>query len=351
MKRINFIHVGLGNYSYQRLNILANNKKYNLVGLVDIDKNKVKDLKNEYKKIFFNSISQATKKVNADACFIYVSADKHAKLVCEGLQNKLHTFCVKPIALNAKEFKKIMHLKNKYKNLILVQGQNNQFNDASIEMKKILNDKNIFGNFKLGYCVTWGRQVLQSKNAKVDTMTDGSFFHSMAIHQLGQLVSCLGLPESVFCKSPTGGDSTIGYRNIKRTGSGTVIFDYGNGKYFTYLGNRSGHGNPKGYAARWSGEWLFNGSKSDLKRSGGRVTLFSNGTIKKDTYLQDIDDYQILDDERQYNLFFHSIVNKNKYFEKQTLETWLLMEACNLSSRNNTIINLKKLKKTLNFKL
>ncbi len=345
MKRINFIHVGLGHYSCQRLEILSKNQKYNLVGLVDIDRNKIKNLNKDHKKIFFTTISQAKKKVKADACFIYVSASKHAKLVRESLENNLHTFCVKPLALNSKEFKKIINLKNKNKNLILVQGQNNQWNDASIEMKKILNDKNIFGDFKLGYCITWGRQVLQSKNAKVDTTTDGSFFHSMAIHQLGQMVSCLGLPRSVFCKSPIGGDTSIGYKKVKRTAAGTVIFDYGNERYFTYIGNRSAHGNPDGFAARWSGDWLFNGSKADIKRSGGRVTVFSKGTIRKDTYLQDIDDYQILDDERQYNLFFNSIINKNKFFEKQTLETWLLMEACNISSRNNTIVDLKKLKK------
>ncbi len=351
MKKINFILVGLGNYSCQRLDILEKNKKYNLVGLVDTDKKKIKKFPKEYKKMFFQSISQANKKVSADACFIYVSAYNHAKLVCESLENNLHTFCVKPIALNHKEFKKILKIKNQRKNLILVQGQNNQWNDASIEMNKILNDKKIFGSFKLGYCITWGRQVLQNQNAQIDAKTDGSFFHSMAIHQLGQLVASLGLPHTVFCKSPRGGDKTIGYKNINRTGSGTVIFDYGEGRYFTYLGNRSGHGNPRGFAARWSGDWMFNGTRGDLKRSGGRITVFSDGSIKKDSYLQDIDDFQILDDERQYNLFFSSIVNKLKYLEKQSLETWLLMEACNISSKKSKVVNLKELKKALGFNL
>jgi len=351
MKKINFIHVGLCNYSIQRLEILKKNKNFNLVGLVDIDKNKINNLSKENKKIFFSSISKANAKVKADAAFIYVSANKHAKLVCESLVNNLHTLCVKPISLNFQDFKKIMKIKSKKRNLLLIQGQNNQWNDASLQMKNIINDKNLYGNFKLGYCVTWGRQILLNKNARVDTDTDGSFFHSMACHQLGQLVAILGLPLSVYCKSPIGGDRRIGYKNISRTGSGSVIFDYGQGRYFTYIGNRSAHGNPQGFAGRWSGDWLFNGTKCDLKRSGGRITVYSNGAVIKDSYLQDIDDYQILDDERQYDNFYKSIITKNRSIEKNTLETWLLMEACNISSRKNKKINISDLKKNIGLKL
>jgi len=351
MKKINFIHVGLGNYSIQRLEILKKNKNFNLVGLVDTDKNKIFNLSKENRKIFFSSISKANAKVKADAAFIYVSANKHAKLVCESLVNNLHTLCVKPISLNFQDFKKIIKIKSKKRNLLLIQGQNNQWNDASLQMKKIINNKNFYGNFKLGYCVTWGRQILTNKNARKDSESDGSFFHSMACHQLGQLVAILGLPLSVYSKSSIGGDRYIGYKNIPRTASGSVIFDYGKARYFTYIGNRSAHGNPQGFAGRWSGDWLFNGTKCDLKRSGGRITVYSNGAVIKDSYLQDIDDYQILDDERQYDNFYKSIITKNRSLEKSTLETWLLMEACNISSRKNKKINISDLKKNIGFKL
>lgn len=346
MKKIKFIHVGLGSYSFQRLEILKKNKNFQLVGIVDKNREHLKKLNKLEKKIFFRSISQAKKKVDAEACFIYVSATQHAKLVMESLKNNLHTFCVKPLALNLKDFKSIIKLKKKNK-LVLVQGQNNQWNDASLEMKRIINNKKLFGKFKLGYCIIWGRQVLLSKNARVDTKIDGSFFHSMACHQLGQLVSCMGLPKNVYCKSSPGGLGKIGYNKTPRTSSGNIIFDYGDGRYFNYIGNRSGHGNPKGFAARWSGEWMFGGSKGDVKRSGGRITLFSEGMIKKDTYLQDIDDFQKIDDGRQYNYFYNSLISKDKIIEKQSLSTWLLMEACNISSRKGKIVNINNLKKFL----
>jgi len=99
--------------------------------------------------------------------------------------------------------------------------------------------------------------------------------------------------------------------------------------------------------ARGSGSWLFHGTMSDLKRSGGRITVFSNGQVKKDSYLQDIDDFQILDDQRQYESFYKSIINNDKLLEKETLETWILMEACNISSRRNKVIKISTLKKEL----
>ena len=346
MRKIKFIHVGLGSYSFQRLEILKKNKNFQLVGIVDKNREHLKKLNKLEKKIFFRSISLAKKKVDAEACFIYVSANQHAKLVTESLKNNLHTFCVKPLALNSKEFKSIIKLKKKNK-LVLVQGQNNQWNDASLEMQRITNNKKLFGKFNLGYCIIWGRQVLLSKNARVDTKIDGSFFHSMACHQLGQLVACLGLPKSVYCKSSPGGLKSIGYNKTSRTGSGNIIFDYGNGKYFNYVGNRTGHGNPKGFAARWSGEWMFGGSKGDLRRSGGRITFFSDGMIKKDTYLQDVDDFQKLDDARQYENFYDALKLKKNYIEKQSLDTWILMEACNISSREKKIVNINSLRKFL----
>ncbi len=60
MKKINFILVGLGNYSCQRLDILEKNKKYNLVGLVDTDKKKNKKISKRIQKNVF-SINLASK--------------------------------------------------------------------------------------------------------------------------------------------------------------------------------------------------------------------------------------------------------------------------------------------------
>ncbi len=116
MKLIKFLHVGLGNYSSQRLEILKKNKNFKLVGLVDTDRKKKNNLTEKEKNFFFSSISSAQKQVKADAAFIYVSAKKHANLICEGLENNLHILCVKPISFNLLDFKKIIKIKKKKNN-------------------------------------------------------------------------------------------------------------------------------------------------------------------------------------------------------------------------------------------
>ena len=44
----------------------------------------------------------------------------------------------------------------------------------------------------------WGRQNLKSDKPLVDVNQEG-FFHSMGVHQLGQIVMSIGMPKSVIC--------------------------------------------------------------------------------------------------------------------------------------------------------
>ena len=69
----------------------------------------------------FTSITEAQKNIKL-RFVLYMWPQVHAKLIIESLENKLHTFCVKSIASNLNEFKKIIDVKNKHKDLKLVQG-------------------------------------------------------------------------------------------------------------------------------------------------------------------------------------------------------------------------------------
>ena len=84
-------------------------------------------------------------------------------MIIESLENKLHTFCVKSIASNLNEFKKIIDVKNKHKDLISAR-LNNQWNEASLKMQELLNDKNEFGDLKMGNCIMWGDKILKVTN-------------------------------------------------------------------------------------------------------------------------------------------------------------------------------------------
>ena len=340
--------MGLGKFSIDRLKINLKNNYFDTVAFVDIDKEKaIRELKSikgiieDYDKRIFTSISDAKKAFQAEACFIYVSSEHHANLIIESLENQLHTFCVKSIACNIEEFKKILAAKKRNKKFLLINGLNNRWSDASLKMQDLLNDKEKFGDFLIGYCICWGRQSLKSEKPLIDSISDGIFFHSMGCHQLSQLVAAIGLPKTITCISPVQEDNEIGYYNINRTAGGTCLLEYSNETVFSYIGTRAGHSNPFGFASRWSGSWMFHGSKADIKREGGRISVFQKDRMVEDIYLKDLDIGLIEDDRRQIEAFYKEIINKT-FLQKQSLEIWILMEALNISSRENKKIYINK---------
>ena len=64
--------------------------------------------------------------------------------------------------------------------------------------------------------------------------------------------------------------------------------------------------------------------------------MFRNGNIVKDFYLKDLDDNLYIDELKQYEAFYENLSgNKKIDLQKKSLQVWLLMEACNVSSKQN----------------
>ena len=110
------IHVGCGNFALERLQIVLDGNQFSPVACVDIDLEKARsglrslkgDVAQELVDRVYTTISEAKEKNKAEVCFIFVSSIVHAKLIEESLGAGLHTFCVKAMACNKKEFKDII---------------------------------------------------------------------------------------------------------------------------------------------------------------------------------------------------------------------------------------------------
>ena len=357
--KIPSIFVGCGPFGLQRLRVLI--EKTNFIPVACVDKNTFKakkDLSNDkiakklnLHKNVFSSIGQALKNKKAKAGFIFVAADQHANLVSESLKNNLHTYCVKPVAINKKEFKKIYKLINQKKNLQFLQGYNNQWNEAAIHMYKSIHEQKAIGKILGGQCICWGRQNLKLTPPHIEVKKTGMFYLALACHQLSQLVAMLGLPEYVTSYVHRKVDKGIGQLGVFGTSGGQCIFEYPGKIPFTYTGTRAAHGNPFGFASRWSGQWIIHGEKGDLKRDGGRVTIFKNGQVVSDNFLKDLDNNLLKDEEIQFIKFYEMIKfskNKTNYLKKihdDSINTWILMEACNESAKLNKKISIKNFKK------
>ncbi len=351
MKKIPFILVGAGNFALQRLKILNETGKFIAVAIVDIDLKKAKKKIVDYDKSLANkvykNISSAIKDVKAEACFIFARTSAHTELSIEALECGLHVYCVKSISLNSNEFKKFYKIKKKYKNLVFLQGYNNQWNEAALKMREMVK-KNI-GNILSGECHSWGRQSMPIDPPQDDVLYEGMFNHTMGCHQLSQLVSCMGEPEFLTSYSLHRKDTELNWKGVFGTTGAHTIFEYKNSVPFSYTGMRAGHGNPYGFASRWSGNWMFHGTEGDLKRVGGRITLYKEGNIKKDVFCKDLSDGLIEDELFQINIFYKDIIEKNFNSEtqKNSIIIWCLMEACNLSAIKKEKIDFKKFKQDL----
>ena len=356
--KIPSIHVGCGNFSIQRLEILTKSDQFIPVACVDIDivkaKNKLESIKNDanidFTKQLYTSISEAKNKNNdAKACFIFVSSKEHPKLIIESLKLGMHTYCVKPIANNREDFLEIIKVHNTKNDLILLQGLNNQWNEAAMKMREWMQNDKIIGKMLGGECVCWGRQNLKGSQTQDDVAYEGMFFHALACHQLSQLVSFKGLPEFVTAYAHSRKDSGLDYKGVFGTSGGQCIFEYPGAIPFSYTGTRAAHGNPFGFASRWSGQWIIHGEKGDIRREGGRLTLYKNGQCVEDFYLKDLDTNLIEDEKIQFNAFYEAITNgKNKkILQESSLDTWILMEACNESTKKREKISIQDFKKEI----
>ncbi len=358
--KIPSIFVGCGPFGLQRLRVLI--KKTNFLPIACVDKNvsiAKKKLSNDeltkklqLHKHVFPSISEALKKRKAKACFIFVAADQHANLVSQSLKNNLHTYCVKPVAINKVEFKNIYSILKK-KNLQFLQGYNNQWNEAATHMYKTIYEQKAIGKILGGQCICWGRQNLKLSPPHIEVKKKGMFYLALACHQLSQLVMIKGLPEYVTSYVHKRVDKDIGQLGVFGTSGGQCIFEYPGKIPFSYTGTRAAHGNPYGFASRWSGQWIIHGEKGDLKRDGGRITIFKNGQVVGDNFLKDLDNNLLLDEEIQFLKFFDMIKfsrskkNPFKKFYEDSIDTWILMEACNESAKLNKKISVKNFKRKI----
>lgn len=351
------IQVGCGNFSLQRLQVIIDGNQFRPVACVDIDLEKAKsrlstlrgDVPEGLKNRVYTSIMEAKEKNDAEACFIFVSSKEHAKLVIESLNLGMHTLCVKAITCNQEEFKQIMKVHKSHPALMLVQGHNNQWNEAASKMREWLQSERGIGRMIGGECICWGRQNLKTIPPQTDVTVEGMYFHALACHQLSQLVAAKGLPEYVTSYVHNRIEPDLDFRGVWGTSGGQCIFEYPDGTPFSYTGTRAAHGNPFGVASRWSGQWTIHGEKGDIRREGGRLTLYRNGGIVEDYYLKDLDAGLYEDERIQFNAFYKALTSgeDKEWLQQTSLDTWILMEACNESARRKEKISVIEFKKYL----
>ncbi len=280
-------------------------------------------------------------------CLVYASTTSHAELIVESLSSGMHTLCVKPIACNQDEFRSIIEAHRMHSDLMLVQRQNIRWNPAAAKMRKWLKEPGGIGRLIAGEVRFWIRQNLWTgpESKQPDAYVPGLFFHSGSSHQLDQLVAATGLPRYVTARYHLRQDTEIAQTGIEGTAGGNTLFEYDNGAIVTYCGTRAAHAGP--YS--WSGSCTMHGEEGDLIRNGGNLQLYRKGECVEDLTLQDLHPGLIEDDRLQFDAFAKAIEDgtDRDWLQNSTLNTWILMEACNESARTEKRLDVYELRSKL----
>ena len=355
MMAIPIIHVGCGAFSLQRLQVLIDGGQFSPVACVDLDLDKSREKVSALRGAdgladrVYTTISEAKEQHGGEVCFIYAASRSHSRLIVESLERGMHTFCVKTIARSQGEFRAIIRAHKLNTELMLVQGLNNQWNEAASKMREWLRSESGIGKMLGGQCTCWGRQSVRSQLDLEEISTEGMFFYALGVHQLCQLVAAKGLPDYVTAYVHQQTEPVLEAPGAWGTLGGQCLFEYPDGVPFSYTGTRAAHANPFGFASRWSGQWMIHGERGDIRREGGRLTLYRDGGPKEDYYLKDLDSGLIEDDRIQFNAFYEALTigREREWLQNSSLDTWILMEACNESARRNEKISVKDFRTSL----
>lgn len=352
---ISTIQVGCTNFGRTRLQALLGCKGLNPVACVDINLDAARetlqsldeDIPNDLPNRIYTTITEAQEKHDAETCLIYTSTTAHTKLIIESLNLGLHTLCVKPIAVNQNEFRQIISASKENPNLMLVQSQNMRWNPAATQMRDWLREEDGIGEMLGGECRFWIRQNLHvgESSRQPDAFIEGLYFHAGASHQLDQLVAAKGLPRHVTAYVHQREDPTLAQTGVWGTAGAQALLEYANGAPFSYTGTRAAHIR----LIEWSGYWMFHGEKGDIRRDAGHLQLFREGECVEDLQLQDVSPGLREDDRIQLDAFADAIsTGKNRdWFQRTTLDTWVLMEACNESARTHKRVDVQAFREGL----
>jgi len=127
--------IGIGRMGQYHLNILKNLPDIEIIGIFDINKDRVEDMSLKFGVDYFDNYKKLIKK--CDAIFIATPTTTHYQYAKECLEMGKHILLEKPMTNNLNEAKELVELAKK-KNLILQIGHVERFNGAVQQLKKII---------------------------------------------------------------------------------------------------------------------------------------------------------------------------------------------------------------------
>lgn len=215
-KVLNVIVIGLGHQSLEdHLPAIRESKKYNLVGVIDIDEKRAEKIAKEYNVISAQTYLELKSKISAkiDVALIAVPHSEYLKIIKEVATDKVDIIKEKPFAISSKE---AFNLKNivEANNISLFVTLQRRYNPIFKSFEQLI--KRIGKIYAIEARYTMNIADLSSGWRAVKDVAYGGALADMGYHYVDLLVWYFGLPDSITCKISTGNRKNQQY-NVEDT--------------------------------------------------------------------------------------------------------------------------------------
>ncbi len=203
-KILNIIVIGLGHQSLEdHLPAIRVSKKYNLVGVIDIDKEHAEKIVKEYNAVFAQTYSELKTKIDIkiDVALIAVPHSEYLKIIKEVAADKIDIIKEKPFAVSLKEASELKNIVEQNDISLFVTLQR-RYNPIFKSFEQLV--KRIGKIYAIEARYTMNIADLASGWRAVKDVAYGGALADMGYHFIDLIVWYFGLPDSVTCKVSTG---------------------------------------------------------------------------------------------------------------------------------------------------
>lgn len=198
-QKLNVGIVGCGMFAETHLSILKRFKNANVMALCDLNEKARHQLAKKFKiPNTYSSLKDMLEKERLDVVHIVTPAQTHYQLTMEALKHKVHVLVEKPVAVNAKEAKKMFQFAKKQKVKLCVD-HNHVFDEVMIKARQLL-AQGVVG--KIAHVESWYATSYSSNSnsryLKYEARNHwvyqlpGSLYQNMISHPISLLIDVMG---------------------------------------------------------------------------------------------------------------------------------------------------------------
>ncbi|MFP4380983.1 MAG: Gfo/Idh/MocA family oxidoreductase [Candidatus Sumerlaeia bacterium] len=227
---VRFLVVGLG-MGHVRAKGIANTPGTKLVGVCDINEERAKRTSEELGVPYKTDVRDWLDKDEVEAVFVLTETGNHGKVAMQALEAGKHVMTTKPMDANVANCDAMIRLADE-KGLQLAVDFNRRSMLDVLELKAAI-EKQRLGKLLGGSCLV---RILRTDGYFQENggwrgtfeLDGGGVMSNQSVHEIDELVYCLGVPKRVCCKT-----YTLNHK-IEAEDMASATWEYENGLVLTY---------------------------------------------------------------------------------------------------------------------